>query len=141
MPRWPFFHRGAPEGPHALGRAGERLAARWLKKRRYRVLQRNCHVGVGEADLVCLAPDRRTIVTVEVKTRRVRTGGGGDGFAPEVAVGRAKERKLRQVAGVVARRHGWTDRPLRIDVVAIEWPPRGRPRVRHHPDAVQDQHR
>ena len=56
----------------SVGARGERVAAKWLKKQRYKVIGRNVHVGVGEADIVCVAPDRRTIVIVEVKAR-VRT--------------------------------------------------------------------
>ena len=117
-----------------LGRAGERVAARWLRRRGYRVLARNVHVGVGEADIVCLAPDKETIVIVEVKTRRVRDGTAG--FGPEVAVGSAKSRKLVQVAQAAMKKHAWQGRPVRIDVVAVSYPARGRPSVRHHESAV-----
>lgn len=89
------------------------------------MLGRNVEAGVGEADLVCLAPDRRTIVIVEVKTRR-----GGAGFAPETAIGAAKRRKLEQVARALIKRKRWQDRPVRIEAVAVEWPERGRPIVR-----------
>lgn len=119
--------------PRNLGRAGERAAARWLSKRGYRVLARNMHVGVGEADIVCEAPDRRTIVIVEVKTRRTRAS---DGFAPEVAVGAAKSRKLVQVAQSLIKQRGWTDRPVRIDVAAVTWAPRGGFEVRYLESAV-----
>lgn len=120
-------HRLFAREPKNLGRAGEACAARWLRRRGYRVLGRNVHVGVGEADIVCLAPDRRTIVIVEVKTRRAR--GDEAGFAPEVAVGAAKRRKLEQVAQALIKKKNWTDRPVRIEAVAVEWPSRGRPHV------------
>ncbi len=92
------------------------------------------HVGVGEADIVCLAPDKKTIVIVEVKTRRVRDGAAG--FGPEVAVGGAKSRKLVQVAHAAMKQNGWQDRAVRIDVVAVMYPERGRASVRHHESAV-----
>ena len=120
-------HRLFGRPPANLGQAGERCAARWLRRRGYRVLGRNVRVGVGEADIVCLAPDRRTIVIVEVKTRRVKEPRG---FAPEVAVNAAKRRKLEQVAQALIRKKNWTDRPVRIEAVAVAWPDRGRPRVR-----------
>jgi len=130
----------APRGSGALGRAGERVAARWLRRRRHRVLRRNFDSGAGEADLVCLAPDGETLVIVEVKTRRARDRGGGDGagFAPEVAVGAAKERRLRTTAHACARKLGMQGRPLRIDVVSVVWPVRGRPAVTHHVSAVRE---
>ncbi len=105
-----------------------------LKRKRYRILNRNLTTPVGEADLVCLAPDGKTIVIVEVKARRMT--GSDPAFAPEVAVGGRKQRKLQVVTQVIAKRKGWADRPLRIDVVAIEFPPKGRPTIRHHENAV-----
>ena len=52
-----------------LGQRGEAAAARYLRRRGYKVLARGDRLGPGELDLVML--DRRTIVFVEVKTRRV----------------------------------------------------------------------
>ncbi len=124
--------RGGGSRRNPLGPAGERAAARWLRRRGYKVLEKNAEVGVGEADLVCLAPDRRTIVVVEVKTRKSASGGR----TPEAAVGVRKKAKLALVTKTLARRRGWEDRPLRIDVIAVEWPERGRPAIRHYESAV-----
>ena len=133
--------RGRPEAPvdggrDPIGPAGERVAAKCLRRGGYRVIARNVRTGSGEVDLICLAPDKRTIVFVEVKTRRVRDGGVA-AHRPEASVGAKKREKLRRVAREVARKRGWTDRPLRIDVVAVEWPERGRPVVRHTERAVR----
>ncbi len=116
-----------------LGRQGERAAARFLRKAGYRILARNIEAGGGEADLVCLAPDQRTIVIVEVKTRLVREAGAHAAapIAPEVSVHAHKREKLRNVATSLMRLNGWQDRPIRIDVVAVEWLVPGGPRVRH----------
>ena len=129
------------EAERALGRAGERAAARLLKRSGYRVLGRNVRVRIGEADLVCLAPDRRTIVIVEVKTRRM-SATGAPTPPPEVNVHARKRAKLVAVTRYLAKANGWHDRPVRIDVVAVEWPARGargtsrRPVLRHHVGAV-----
>lgn len=125
--RRPWDHR-------ALGRAGERLAASRLRREGFRVLARNVRVPAGEADLVCLAPDRRTLVIVEVKTRLAPAG--GPAYPPEVNIDGRKRRKLVEVARSMAARRDWRGRPVRIDVVAVEWSPAGRHVVRHHPDAV-----
>ncbi len=50
-----------------LGRRGERLAARFLRKRGLRVLLRNVRCGRGEIDIIAL--DGETLVFVEVKSR------------------------------------------------------------------------
>src|SRR6476620_6619518 len=55
---------------HELGRRGERLAGRYLKRRGYKVLYRNYRAsGGGEIDLVCRERATNTLVFVEVKTR------------------------------------------------------------------------
>lgn len=122
-----------------LGRRGERHAAKLLKRAGYRVLGRNVRVRVGEADLVCLDPDGSTVVIVEVKTRWPQGAGSEQGasIAPEASVHVAKRRKLLAVARSLVRSNGWEGRPVRIDVVAVEWLGEGRePVVRHHVDAV-----
>lgn len=120
-------------GVGGVGGLGEREAGRHLRRKGFRVLGRNVRVGVGEADLVCLDPDGRTIVIVEVKTRIA-----GDGPPPEASVTAHKQRKLRQVARAVLRRGGWEGRPCRIDVVGVDLGPDGRrvAEVRHRAGAV-----
>jgi putative endonuclease len=125
-------------GSRALGGRGERLAARLLRRQGYQILGRNVRVSVGEADIVCVAPDRTTVVVVEVKTRLrgESVSAKGNMMAPEASVHAHKRRKLAAVANALVRANGWSDRPVRIDVVAIEWPEAGRPAVRHHIGAV-----
>jgi putative endonuclease len=113
-----------------LGRRGERRAARHLRRQGYRVLERNVRVRPGEVDLICEAPDERTIVFVEVKTRV------DDAVPPEMNVTAAKQRKLLTLARLISRQRGWDDRPLRIDVVAVLLPKRGKATIRHHENAV-----
>ncbi len=48
----------------SLGEKGERYAARWLKRRGYRVIERNYTVGDDEADVIAIAPDGKTVVIV-----------------------------------------------------------------------------
>lgn len=103
-----------------LGELGERAAAKYLKRKRYRVVDRNIRLGPGEIDLLCLAPDRRTIVVVEVKSRR--SSGGSGARIPEAAVTLKKRQKLRRLSEILVRKRGWEGRPLRIDVVAVDFP-------------------
>ncbi len=126
--------RDKPRGK-ALGRAGERLAAGHLQGAGYRVLGRNIETTVGEADLVCLDPDGRTIVVVEVKTR-VEGEPNQPHINPEASVGAQKQRKLLRVAGHLAATRGWQNRPVRIDVIAIDWSDHGHHAIRHYAAAV-----
>ncbi len=123
-----------------LGPSGERAAARLMRRSGYRILARNVKVKGGEADLVCLAPDRRTIVLVEVKARRrgVSASAISENTPPEMSVHSRKRKNLARIARTLARINGWSDRPLRIDVVAVEWPAgkRAKPVLRHWVSAV-----
>lgn len=131
-----LFGSGLAPGQR-LGRRGERAAAAYLRRAGYRVLDRNVRNVIGEADLVCLGADGRTIVVVEVKTRLVREEDERGGPPPEANITAHKRRKLVGVARLIADQRGWRDRPLRIDVVAVEWPERGKPVIRHHENAVR----
>lgn len=98
----------------ALGAAGEEQAARWYRRRRYRVVERNWRCPAGEVDLVLLAPDG-VLVFAEVKTRSSLRYG-----TPAEAVTAAKQRRLRGLAAEYLRagpapRH----RSIRFDVVSI----------------------
>jgi putative endonuclease len=119
-----------------LGPRGERAAARHLKRKGYRVIGRNVHVKAGEADLICLDPQRTSVVVVEVKTRRRTEGQHPTSAAtpPEASVGEKKRRKLLQVTRSLAKLNRW--QRTRIDVVAVEWPDRGKPTIRHIENAV-----
>lgn len=129
----------APGRRDPLGPAGERVAARFLRRAGYRVLARNVRLAHAEADLLCLTPDRRTLVIVEVKSRRCRADGSTP-LPPETNVHARKRRKLVGIWRGLSRAGAWRGRPVRIDAVAVEFPPEGRagrPVVRHHPGAVR----
>lgn len=104
-------------GGAALGARGERIAAKRLRGMGFRILGRNVRSSMGEIDLIALDPDGRTVVFVEVKTRI-----GGGGVRGEASVGAAKQARLRRLAELEAKRRGWMGRPLRIDVVGVDWP-------------------
>ena len=98
-----------------LGQRGEAAAARYLRRRGYKVLARGDRFGPGELDLVML--DRETIVFVEVKTRQSHDAGH-----PAEAVDQQKQRRLTRLAVTFLKRHGLLERPARFDVVAVTWP-------------------
>ena len=123
--RW--FGRLFPE--KTLGQRGEEAAARYLKRRGYKILARGQRLPSGELDLVVL--DGRTIVFVEVKTRQ-----SSDVGHPAEAVDAVKQRRLTRLAVTFLKRHGLLEYPARFDVVAITWPAgRGRPVIEHFQNA------
>lgn len=132
-----IFDRLRQQFDPSPGRLGERVAARYLRKTGYRILKRNWRHAMGEIDLIVLAPDRRTIVIVEVKTR-VAVDGDVDP-RPEVHVNSAKQRKLATLASAFVQRHRLGERPVRFDVVGVDLPPdrHDQPIVRHHEAAFE----
>jgi len=95
-----------------LGRLGEQLAAEYLEKAGFRILDRNYRCPGGEIDIV--AADRRMLVACEVKTRSdVRYG------TPVEAVTSKKLRRLRRLAVHWVLAHGLTFDGLRVDIVGV----------------------
>jgi putative endonuclease len=114
---------GANTGKLLLGQEGERLAERYLRKKGYKLVERNYRCAVGELDLIVL--DRRIVVFVEVKTRT------GHGFgSPLEAVEFRKQRKMIQAAQFFLSAKGLQQREARFDVIGISWPGR-EPVVEH----------
>lgn len=105
-----------------LGRRGESLAARELERRGYRILERRWRHKRGELDIV--AQDGRTLVIVEVKTRR-RAGV----VRPVDAVDSKKQQKLVLLAEAYVRARRLSDARIRFDVVGVHLPEKGPKRV------------
>lgn len=96
----------------ALGSLGEDRAEELLRKRGYRILERNYKCPFGEVDIV--AQEGGSVVFVEVKTRR-----GSRFGSPKEAVDRRKIRRLSKVASFYLKEKRLMDMPARFDVVSI----------------------
>jgi putative endonuclease len=115
----------------SLGRRGEREAAKFLKRQRYKILHRGYRILGGELDIV--AVDGRTVVFVEVKTRVSHDAGH-----PAEAVDEHKQKQLTQLALAYLRRYHLLDYSTRFDVVAITWPAdQKRPTIEHIKSAFE----
>ncbi|MBF8277107.1 MAG: hypothetical protein HW390_2180 [Candidatus Brocadiaceae bacterium] len=99
-------------GKKAIGAEGERVAVRFLKKKGYKILQRNYRNKGGEIDIICY--DHGCIVFVEVKTRFSNAYG-----APELAVNEAKRRQIIKTASHYTAQKKIEGVDLRFDVVSI----------------------
>jgi len=117
-----------------LGRRGEKLAARHLKRRGLKILARNYRCPAGEVDLIALDPTNKhlgaeTIAFVEVKSR------SSDHYTdPESAVRADKQRRIRKVAGYYLQRRRVEGYNIRFDIVAVVFDG-DRPTVRYTPNA------
>ena len=111
--------------PRTLGQRGEAAAERYLKRLGYKIVARGQRDILGELDLI--AVDGRTVVFVEVKTRRSQQSGH-----PADAVNTEKQRRMTRLALGYLKRHGLLEYPCRFDVVAVTWPEdQRRPLIEH----------
>ena len=94
-----------------FGNGGEDIAAAYLKKKKYKIRERNYNIRGGEIDII--AEKGGYVIFVEVKTR------SGKGFgSPEEAVTYTKQQRVIKAAQVYMQRLG--DVPVRFDVIAVE---------------------
>ena len=94
------------------GNKGEEIASNFLKKNKYKILERNYSNKIGEIDII--AEKNGVIVFVEVKERETLAFG-----RPIEAVDGRKQNKIRQTAEVylMSKRKNWVE--TRFDVVEI----------------------
>jgi putative endonuclease len=96
-----------------LGRRGEQIAAAYLQRLGYTVLERNWRCPLGEADII--ARDGDCLVFVEVRAWRP-----GQYGTPEASITSRKQAKMLEVAQSYLQSVGLDDVAWRIDVIAIE---------------------
>jgi putative endonuclease len=95
-----------------FGEKSENLAAWYLKKNGYKIIEQNYRNRMGEIDII--AREKKTIVFVEVKSRRsIRYGN------PKWAVTPKKQRKISMVALYYLKTTQQIDAKARFDVVSI----------------------
>lgn len=103
----------SPQDIHkkVLGKNGEDLVVKYLKKKKCKILKRNYRTPFGEADII--AQDGDEIAFVEVKTRFSKDYG-----LPSEAVGADKQRRYRQIAKCYALERG-VEPNARFDVAEV----------------------
>ncbi len=130
--RWPW-KRGKGRAPHLVtGEAGEKAAARYLKRRGYRIIDRNVRFRWGEVDLVAWHKATETLCFVEVRSRVVAEGAEPPITEIETVTPRKRRRILAAAKAYLATRGG-TDRRVRFDIMAVRFSdasPR-RPAIKH----------
>ena len=119
--------------PLSLGERGERAAARLLRRLGYHVVTTRRRHRYGEIDIIAVdgTTDDRTVVFVEVKTRRSDQLG-----RPAEAIDAARQARLTRAALAFLKSHGLLEYASRFDVIEVIWPAEAqRPTIRHIRDA------
>ena len=99
-----------------IGRIGEKAAARFLKKNKYKILEKNLHVSHNEIDII--ARDKSNLIFVEVKTRTADPDGDLYFGTPAQAVNRAKQQRTIQAARAYLSQNT-TSLIIRFDVIEV----------------------
>ena len=97
----------------ALGKAGEEAAVAFLKRRGYRILERNRRTPFGEIDAI--AREGLSLVVIEIKSRISSSFG-----PPSFSVTWKKRRKIIQNALFYLKKNHLLGSAWRIDVVAVK---------------------
>ena len=110
-----------------LGKWGEDIAANYLERLGYTILERDWKSGHRDLDIIAQEGD--SVVFVEVKTRRNRL------FTdPEIAVDYQKIRHLQQAANhYIKYRH--IDNDIRFDIITVVGTMNETPSIEHIKDA------
>jgi len=110
-----FFKREKNALHFQVGRQGENLATRYLKGKKYRIIDRNVHVGKhDEIDIIAFDPADQTLVFVEVKTRSREESE----YLPEMNITWEKRKRMTRAAKRWITEKDF-DGGYRIDVVCV----------------------
>ncbi|MFA0754134.1 MAG: hypothetical protein IMHGJWDQ_001918 [Candidatus Fervidibacter sp.] len=124
MKVWKWFlqwwqGRQQPLSAPERGRKAEREASLFLRRRGYRIIAQNLRLPAGEIDLVAVKGE--WVVFVEVKAR------SSDEFGmPVEALTLTQQKRIRRAAEQFLAKQGWSERPRRFDLIAVDMDERGR---------------
>lgn len=95
-----------------IGKKGEDIATEFLKKNKYKILERNFYCNQGEIDII--AKDKNEIVFIEVKTRNnIKYG------MPSEAVTIQKQKHLKRATEYYIYKNNLYNEFIRLDVIEI----------------------
>ena len=112
----------------ALGKSGEEAAVRYLKSKKFRIIERNFRFLRGEIDII--AYERKTLVFIEVKARKSKEFG-----PPEEAVTPSKQRQIKRVAQGFLTQNNLQDIECRFDVLSLSFNEKNGYQIHHLKDA------
>ena len=111
----------------STGKLGEQIAAHFLERNEYEILERNWRFEHAEVDLIC--KQQNIVVFVEVKTRK------GNQFGhPEQSVTEAKQKAMAKAAEeyIYVKKHTGE---IRYDIISILLPKKEDAQILHLEDA------
>lgn len=100
----------------SIGRYGEDLACEYLKKQKYKILEKNFYASHNEIDII--AENKQYIIFVEVKTRSCLPNSDFSFGTPASAVTYSKQKRTLTAAQAYLLEHP-TKKAPRLDVIEI----------------------
>ena len=100
-----------------VGRLGEKISAKYLRKKGYRILATNSHHSHNEIDII--AKNRSYIVFAEVKTRSTDQSLDLPFGSPASAVDRGKQTRLISAARDYLHHSKYSELQPRFDVIEV----------------------
>ncbi len=116
------------QSAHTLGKSGEKIALRYLEGQKYRVVARNFRLFRGEIDII--AYDRKTLVFIEVKTRKSTDFG-----LPEESVTPSKQKQIKKIAQWFLTKNDLDEVECRFDIISLIFNEDAGYSIRHIKDA------
>lgn len=117
------------------GMIGQEYAERFLKKKGYRLIQRNWAVPLGEVDLIFWAGDALAFIEVKTEIRESPK----KNFSPEDHFNPAKKKRLIRLAALYITYKRFPDISYQIDLVAVDVDAHSNlSEIRHYPNVVEE---
>lgn len=103
-----------------IGRLGEDQAVRFLKKNKFKIIERNIHISHNEIDIIAISKKEKIISFVEVKARTVDKDLYSPFGTPASAVTKEKQqRTLAAAKGYLKANARFSDFQPRFDVIEV----------------------
>ena len=115
-----------------LGKLGEELACKYLKKNNYMIIEKNFMCKQGEIDIIAQDINKKELVFIEVKTRSNLKYGN-----PSDAVNKMKQKHIYKSAEYYIYKNAIKNIPVRIDVIEI-YVTRSKRKLNHIKNAVEN---
>jgi len=121
------------ENPKIIGNFGEKIGLEYLRKKGYKILERNFKKKWGEIDIV--GEKNGNLIFFEIKTIKSK-----DGFSPEDEIDFKKKNQLRKMAQIyLAEKRISKDAPYQIDILSIVLDPASKAtEISHFENAIED---
>lgn len=97
-----------------LGKSGERLAEKFLKRNKYKILETNLDLKIGEIDIIAFDKIDKCLCFIEVKTRTAEIYG-----LPREAVDSKRQFRYKNAAISYMKTHDLLNIKTRFDVIEI----------------------